>query len=220
MNSMSMSSAPARAAGRHDDGRGVPHDEPARRTLIPRRTDDRAVTLEERRHGMLHEDGDLAGDDFVLERADQLEAGAVPDVDQPLIRVSAEEALHDPPVVGTVEDRSPRLEVVDLFGRFLRVQERHLPIIDVLPAEHRVAKMNAPVVARIDAPDGGGDPAFGDDRMGLAQERLANDRDVCSGRVRLDGGAQPRAARADDQDVYAVTCYLDRLHPRGTSGRR
>ena len=39
-----------------------------------------------------------------------------------------------------------------------------------------------------------GDPALGHDRVGLAEERLADEADVGAGGLRLDRGPQPGAA--------------------------
>ena len=48
------------------------------------------------------------------------------------------------------------------------------------------------------------DAAFGHDGVGLAEQRLADQRDARAGRARLDRGTQPGAAGADDEDVVRV----------------
>ena len=48
------------------------------------------------------------------------------------------------------------------------------------------------------------DAAFGHDGVGLAEERLADERGLHPGRARLDGRAEPRPARPDDEDVVLV----------------
>ena len=45
------------------------------------------------------------------------------------------------------------------------------------------------------------DAALGHHRVGLAEQRLADEPDVGAGRLRLDRRAQPGAARADDEHV-------------------
>ena len=47
-------------------------------------------------------------------------------------------------------------------------------------------------------------PAFGHDRVGLAEERLADQADLHAGRRGLDGRAQPGAAGANHQHVVFV----------------
>jgi hypothetical protein len=53
----------------------------------------------------------------LLERADHLEAGAVADVREARVPMTAEVALEDEPVLGAVEERAPLLELEDAVGR-------------------------------------------------------------------------------------------------------
>jgi len=53
---------------------------------------------------------------LVLEHADHLEAGAVADVRQAAVRMAAEGPLVDAPVGRAIEQRAPRLELVDAIG--------------------------------------------------------------------------------------------------------
>jgi hypothetical protein len=55
---------------------------------------------------------------------------------------------------------------------------------------------------------GGGHAALRHDGVRLAEERLADEADGDARRGRLDGGAQPGAARADDEDVVLVSLDL------------
>src|ERR1051326_1172149 len=74
--------------------------------------------------------------------------GAIADVGQAAVGVPAEWPLVDLAVAGAIEQRAPRLELVDAVGRFLGVDLRHAPVVVHLAAAHRVAEMHAPVVFR------------------------------------------------------------------------
>ena len=116
-------------------------------------------------------------DAVLLERADHLEAGAVADVREARILVTAEVALEDAAVLRAIEERAPLLELVDAVGRFHRVELRHAPLIQVAAALHRVAEVDLPVVLRLDVAERGGDAAFGHDGVRLAEQRLADEAD-------------------------------------------
>ena len=83
----------------------------------------------------------------ILQRADQLEAGAVADVREPRIAMAAEVALVDAAVRRAIEHRAPGFELAHAVGRFLGVQLGHAPVVDVLAAAHRVGEVHLPVVA-------------------------------------------------------------------------
>jgi hypothetical protein len=143
-------------------------------------------------------------DPVVLERADQLEAGAIADVREARIAVAAEVALKDAAVGRPVEHRAPCFELADAIGRFLRVELGHPPVVHVLAAAHRVGEVHLPAVAIVDVGERGGDAAFGHDGVRLAEERLADQSDLHAGRRRFDGRAQTGAAGANDKDVVLV----------------
>ncbi len=90
----------------------------------------------------------------ILERADHFQPGAVADVGEPRIPVSAEVALEDAAVRRPVEQRAPCLELAHPGRRFLGVELRHAPVVDVLAAAHRVGEVDLPVVAVIDVAHG------------------------------------------------------------------
>ena len=52
------------------------------------------------------------------------------------------------------------------------------------------------------------DAALGHDRVGLAEQRLADEPDVRAGGLGLDRGAQAGAAGADDEDVVRADLRL------------
>ena len=121
-------------------------------------------------------------DAVVLQRADHFQAGAIADMRQPRIFVAAEISLQNAPVFRAIEDRAPGFEFAHAIGRFLGVQLRHAPIIDVLPAAHGVGEMHFPVVAIIDIGERRRDAAFGHDGVRFAEQRFANHPDRNAGR--------------------------------------
>ena len=127
--------------------------------------------------------------------------GAVADVREPRITVAAKIALEDFPVLRAVKNRAPGFEFVNAFRGFLRVQLGHAPVVDVLAAAHRVGEMNAPVVAVVHVAHRRRHAALGHDGVRLAEQRFADQPDLHARRRRLDGRAQTRAARADDEHV-------------------
>ena len=130
----------------------------------------RGPSLEERDDGELHVDVEAAVDAVVLKRPDHLEARAIADVRQARILVAAEIALEDPAIGGAVEERAPGLELADAVRRFPRVQFGHPPVVDVLPAAHRVGEMDLPAVAVVDVGERRRDAAFRHHGVRLAEE--------------------------------------------------
>src|SRR6185312_4563464 len=108
------------------------------------------LVAEEARDRALHVDVHPGVDPVLLERADHLEAGAIADVREPRILVTAEVALEDASVLRPIEERAPRLELVDAIGRLHRVELRHPPLAQIAPALHRVPEVDLPVVVRLD----------------------------------------------------------------------
>ena len=108
----------------------------------------------------------------VLQGADHFQAGAIADVREARIFMATEISLQNAAVFRPIEDRAPSLQFADPIGRFLGVQLRHSPIVDVLPAAHRVGEMNLPVVAIVHVGERGRDPAFRHHGMGFAQAMI------------------------------------------------
>ena len=73
------------------------------------------------------------------------------------------------------------------------------------------------VVLGVDVPERCGDAALGHHGVRLAQERLADEPDRRPA-ARLDRGAQPRAAGADDEDVVVVDPFG--LHGQVAASKR
>ena len=159
-------------------------------------------------------------DRVVLERSNELETRSVADVRQPRVTVTAEVALVDPSVGRAVEHCAPCLELAHAIGRFLGVDLRHAPVVHVLAAAHGVGKMHLPAVAIVVVGERRCHAAFGHHSVRLAQERLADETNRDAAVRGLDGSAQTRATRPDDEDVVAVRGVWHRVErlPRRFSG--
>ena len=153
----------------------------------------------------------------MLERADHLQPGAVADVGQPGVPVTAEVALEDAAVRRAVEQGAPLLELEHPLGGLLGVDLGHPPVVEQLAAAHRVAEVHLPVVLGVDVAEGGGDPAFGHHRVRLAEQRLAHQRRPGALRGRLDRRPQAGAAGADDDDVERVRLVVGHQKNRRSS---
>ena len=169
-----LEGAPDAAGGQHHRFR-LPQMEVALLAVVSAGARDAARIQQEAEHGALHVDFHAGVDAVILKRADHLEAGAVADVGQARIAMAAEVALQNPAIFGAVEERAPCLQFAHALGRFLGVQLRHAPIVEVLPAAHGVGEMNAPVVAIVDVGQSRGNAAFGHHGVRFAQQRFAND---------------------------------------------
>ena len=121
---------------------------------------------------------DAGCDRPVLERPDHLEPGPVADVGEPRVGVPAERSLEDPAVLRPIEDRAPGLELADPVRGLLGVELGHPGVVEELAADHRVAEVGLPPVLGVDVAQGRRDPALGHDRVGLAEQRLADEPDL------------------------------------------
>ena len=162
---------------------------------------DSIAVLEEVDDRALHVHVDSQVNRVILKRADHLETGAVADVREPRIFVSAEISLEDAPIGRPIEDSSPRLELTHAIRRFLRVKLRHSPVVHVLAAAHRIGEMHSPVVAVVDVGERCGDAAFGHHRVRLAEQRLAHEPYASAGICGFDRCAKSRASGAYDENV-------------------
>jgi hypothetical protein len=169
--------------------------------VVTERAGDAAAILEQRQHGVFHEDVEPQVDAVILQGADHFEAGAVAHVGQARIAMAAEVALQDAAVSSAVEERAPGFELTDAVGRFLGVQFGHAPIVEILSAAHGVGKMHPPTVAIVDVAHGRGHSALGHDGVGFSQKRFGDDRGLGAFGGRFHGGPQARAARSDNQYV-------------------
>ncbi len=120
---------------------------------------------------------------------------------QPRIFVPAKIALQNAAVFGAIEQRSPGFQFAHAVRCFLGVQLRHAWVVQVLPAAHGVREMDAPVISVVHVAHRGRHSALRHHGVGFAQQRFADHANGNSTGRGLDGGAQSRAARANDQDI-------------------
>ncbi len=123
----------------------------------------------------------------------------------------AKVALQNPAVAGAVEQRAPRLQLTHALWRFLGVQLRHAPVIQILAAAHGIGEMHPPVVAIVDVRQRGGNAALRHHGVRFSKQRLAHHPDFGSAGSRFNRGAQPRSARADHQHVVRVSLEFRHL---------
>ena len=97
----------AEAARGDNDRLGLENLEAAALAIIAERPGDAVAVLEQGDDGPFHVDRDALVDAVVLQGADHLEAGAVADVGEARITVSAEIALRNLAFLGAIEHRAP-----------------------------------------------------------------------------------------------------------------
>ncbi len=212
----------ADAAGGHHHRRRLEQDETAAFAPVPERPGDGRAVVEEFGDGAFGEHLDsrlvvaefgvillLQRDDLLLHGADQLQAGSVADMGQPRVGVPAEVALADPAVFGAVEQRAVGLQFPNPIRRLSGVQFSHPPVVQELPAPHRVAEMGLPGVLRIGVGHRSRAAALGHHRMRLAEKRFAHNRDPQAALTCLDDRTQPRAAGTDHDHVVGVPFDLN-----------
>ena len=209
------------ASGREDDRpRAEEHELPGLAPVAERARDLAAVGQQPLERA-LHVHVDPLVDGVLLQRADHLEAGAVTHVREPRVAVTAEVALEDEPVLRAIEERAPLLELEHPVRRFLRVQLGHPPVVEELSATHGVAEVDPPVVLFPDVPERRRDPALGHHGVGLAEERLADQRRARTLGRGFDRRAQARPTRADHDHVVVVSLQSFLAHlRRSTADRR
>ena len=108
----------ADASGGDDDGFGLPELEETFLAIVSGGADDTAGVHEQVEDGALHVYFHAAVDAVVLQGADHFEAGAVADVGEARIFVTAKVTLQDAAVLGAVEERAPGFELADALGSF------------------------------------------------------------------------------------------------------
>ena len=91
--------------------------------------------------------------------------------------MAAEISLQDAAVLRAIEHRAPCFQFAHAIGRFLGVQFRHAPLVDVLAAAHGIGEMDLPIVAIVHIGERSGDPSLGHDRVRFAEQTFANHPD-------------------------------------------
>ncbi len=147
----------------------------------------------------------------ILERAYHLQAGAVANVRQARILVSAEVSLQNPAIRSAIEKRAPCLQFAHAFRRFPGVQFGHAPVVEVLAAAHGVGEMDPPAIAIVNVGQRRRNSAFGHNGVRFTEQRLADYSHGCAVGSGLDGRAQPCPARANHQHIVGEPLELRHL---------
>jgi hypothetical protein len=137
----------------------------------------------------------------VLKRANHFQSRAIANVGEPWISVATEISLQDSPILRAVKERSPRFKFANAIGRFLGMQFRHAPIVDVLAAAHCVGEVHFPIVTLINVCKRRSNSTLGHYCVRFAQKGLANKANANACSRRFNRGAQPCPARANYENV-------------------
>jgi hypothetical protein len=191
----------ADSARRKHDSFRAENLESAALAVIAERPDDPFAILEQRHDANLHVDVDALMDAVVLQGSNHLQPGAIADMRQPRILMPAEVPLENAAILRSIEDRAPSFQFTNAIRRFLRVQFSHAPVVDVLPAAHRISEMDLPTIAIVHVREGGRDATFRHHRVRFPQQTFANHPDRNASRRRFYRRAQSRAAGADHENV-------------------
>src|SRR5689334_20664108 len=117
---------------------GLEDPEPASLALVRKGPSDPVAIPQQRYDRAFHVNIDSSMNAVVLQGADHFQAGAVPHMRQAWIPVPAEVALENAPVLSSIKNGSPGLQLAHPRRGFFGVQFRHAPIVNVLPAAHRI----------------------------------------------------------------------------------
>ena len=131
------------AGGNHDRLR-LENPETSALAVIAKRAHDAIAVLEQRHDRLFHVNRDALMNAVILQRANHFQTRAVADVRQARIAMAAEIALRNFAFLRAIKHRAS-FEFVHAGGRFLGVQFRHAPVVDVLATAHCVGEMDFPV---------------------------------------------------------------------------
>ena len=198
-------------AGGHHHRLSLPQMEVALFPVVPAGARNAPRVHQQAEHGALHVDLHAAVNAVVLQGADHLQAGAIANVSQPRILMAAEVPLQNAPVLGAVEECAPCLQFAHTFRRFLGVQLRHAPVVQVLSPAHGIGEMDPPIIAIVDIGQSCGNAALGHHGVRFAQQRLADHSNFGAVGSGFDRGAQTGPTRTDDQNVIGVAMEFRHL---------
>ena len=160
--------------------------------IVTKRSADAPAILQQREDADFHVDIDALMHAVILQGADHFQPGAIADVREARIFMAAEISLQNAAIFRAIENRAPGFELAHPLRRFLGVQLRHPPIVDVLPAAHRVGEMDLPVVAVVHVGERGRDAALGHHGVRFAEQGICKPSRPKRRPPRL---RSPRAAR-------------------------
>src|SRR6266850_6685375 len=143
----------------------------------------------------------------ILKGAYHLETGAIADMTKTFESMPAKSSLQNISVAGSIEHRSPLLQLPNPIWGLLRMNVGHPPVIQKLSAAHGVAKMRAPIVRFVHIGNRCGYAALSHDSVRLAEERFTDDTNLYSLTKRLDRRTQTSTTCPDNQHIMFV-CFV------------
>src|SRR5258708_5507123 len=108
----------------------------------------------------------------ILKGAYHLETSAIANMTKALESMTAKSSLQNLSLAGSIEYRSPLFQLANSIWGLLRMNLGHPPVVQKLPAAHRVPKMRAPIVRFVHICNGCGDAAFSHDSVRLSEQRF------------------------------------------------
>src|SRR6266851_7978880 len=143
----------------------------------------------------------------ILKGTYHLETGAIANMTKTLESMTAKCSLQNLSVAGSIEHRSPLFQLANSIWGLLRMNLSHPPVVQKLPAAHRIAKMRAPIVRLVYIGNRCSDAAFSHDSVRLAEERFTDDTNPYSLTKGVDRRTQASAACPNNQHIMFV-CFV------------
>ena len=140
-------------------------------------------------------------DTVILKCPDHLKASPITHVCEPRVLMSTEVTLENFSVGRPIKKGTPLLQFSGTLGGLLRVQLGHAPTAEVLAASHCIRKVRRPSISLVNVGQRCRHPSFGHNGVGLSKQRLADKTNIDTSRSSFDGGSQPCATRADDENI-------------------
>jgi hypothetical protein len=122
--------------------------------------------------------------------------------------MAAEIPLQNSAIAGAIKKGAPRLQFTYASRRFLGMQLRHPPVVQVLTAAHGVGKVNPPAVPVVHISHRRGYATLGHDGVCFPEKRFRNDSDLYTRRRGLDGSPQTGAPGSYDQNIVLMRDVL------------
>ena len=162
---------------------------------------DALAIFEQSEDGVFHVHIDPLMDSVILQRADHLQPGAIADVRQARILMTAEISLQNTAILRSIENRAPRFQFAHAIGRFLGVQFGHAPLLTYWPPRMVSAKCTFQLSRSSTLASAAAIPPSAMTVCALPSKRLTNHADRNAGRRRFDRRAQTSAASAITETI-------------------
>jgi hypothetical protein len=159
---------------------GMDQMEPTTFTVVGKGACDSIAILEQSNDRGFHQEIDALMNTVILKGPNHFQTGTVTDMRKSWVFVPSKVTLEYSTVLCPIEQGAPFLEFTNTIWSLPGVQFCHTPVVEILPPAHRVREVDLPVVTVIDMTHRGRHATFRHYRMGLAEQRFAQDSDLCS----------------------------------------